>query len=135
MKPGAYLGAYEASLAEVGIEIVKNKTIDLLKQWIVTVNRADKSKAAGCFGVSLSPNAIAPACGETGSVVKTKMLLDGYADWRNENEYGLNPVHLACAKGNSCCGILAVSGDVDFNVPSGVFKCKRFQRRRVKMPK
>ena len=45
VKPGAYLGAYEANdLAEVVIEIVKNKTIDLLKQWIVTVNRADKSK-------------------------------------------------------------------------------------------
>ena len=101
VKPGAYLGAYEANdLAEIGIEIVKNKTIDLLKQWIVTVNRADKSNgppvASVCTFELQTPLHL--ACGETGSVVKTKMLLDGYADWRNENEYGLNPVHMHARK-------------------------------------
>ena len=91
VKPGAYLGAYEANdLAEIGIEIVKNKTIDLLKQWIVTVNRADKSNgppvASVCTFELQTPLHL--ACGETGSVVKTKMLLDGYNDWRNENDMG-----------------------------------------------
>ena len=91
VKPGAYLGAYEANdLAEIGIEIVKNKTIDLLKQWIVTVNRADKSNgppvAIVCDFELQTP--LHFACGITGSVTKTKMLLDGYSDWRNENEHG-----------------------------------------------
>ena len=96
VKPGAFLGAYEVNdLAEVGISIVKDKSIDLLKEFIVTVNRADKSTgpplANLCDFELQTP--LHYACGKTGSVIKTKMLLDGYSDWRFENEFGLNAVH------------------------------------------
>ncbi len=130
VKPGAFLGAYEVNdLAEVGISIVKDKSIDLLKEFIVTVNRADKSTgpplANLCDFELQTP--LHYACGKTGSVIKTKMLLDGYSDWRFENEFGLNAVHEAVRYGNmNVCEYLLSRGDVDFNVASGVFKCKGF---------
>ena len=78
VKPGAFLGAYEVNdLAEVGISIVKDKSIDLLKEFIVTVNRADKSTgpplANLCDFELQTP--LHYACGKTGSVVES--ITDG----------------------------------------------------------
>ena len=130
VRPNAYLGPYERSdLAEIAMQIVKEKRHNLLKEWVRLVSRADKSEGHPIarvtdFGLNTPLHV---ACGPEGSITAASILLDNKADWRLENEFGLNPVHVACASGNlGMIEYLLSRGDVDFKVPSGVFKCKGY---------
>jgi hypothetical protein len=130
VRSGAYLGPYEKSdLAEVGIKIVRSGDNERLKEWVRRVNSADKSEGPPIAKVADFEwnTPLHVACAETSNVRSIQILLDGHADWSLENEFGLNCVHLACAKGDlTVIEYMLSRGGISFVFPSGIFKCKGF---------